>query len=93
MHNQRDTETTRVEDKTDLALSLWEGLVRELIGRGVMSEAALARILDSSRESVSALSNSEELRQIQDQIRGRLERCFPTALQRIDRDSLPGTKD
>lgn len=93
MHSQTDTETARVEDKADLVLYLWEQLVRELIARGATSEAALARIMDGAGESVPALSNSKELRQRHGQIRERLERSCPTALQRADRDGLAATED
>ncbi len=93
MHSQTDTETARAEDKADLGLHLWEGLARELIARGAITEAALARILDGTGEFVPALSNSEELRQRHGQIRERLERSCPTALQRADRDGLAATED
>jgi len=65
----------------------------EMISRGALGEAALARIMDGVGKSVPALSNSEELRGVYEQIRQRLERCIPTTLQRADRDRDPATED
>ena len=93
MHSQKGTEIGHTEIKADLALHLWEGLVRELIARDAITEAALTRILDSSAEAAPSLFNSEELRRVYDQIRARLEEHFPTALERADRDEHPNTED
>jgi hypothetical protein len=93
MSRQSDQETARVEDKIDLGLFLVEHLMREMISRGALGEAALARIMDGVGKSVPALSNSEELRGVYEQIRQRLERCIPTTLQRADRDRDPATED
>ena len=85
--------TARAEDKVDIALVLVERLMQEMILRGALGEAALGRIMDGVRSSVPALSNSEELRAVFEQIRQRLESGIPTTLQRIDRDKDPATKD
>ena len=61
MSRQSDQETARVEGKIDLVLFLVEHLMREMISRGALGEAALARIMDGAGKSVPALSNSEEL--------------------------------
>ncbi|MDQ5827590.1 MAG: hypothetical protein M3441_25870, partial [Chloroflexota bacterium] len=73
MPGTKDTETDRAEIKADLALHLCEGLLRELIVRGTITEAALARILDHSGETVPSLFKSEELRRDYDALRARLE--------------------
>ena len=93
MPTQQDSEVIHTGSRADLALHLWESLVHELIARGTLTEAALSRILDRSAEHMPSLFNSDELRQIYDQLRARLERSLPTPLDRIDRDKRPDTED
>ena len=93
MNRQRDPETARAGDNADLVLHLWESLVRELIAQGVLSEAALTRIMDSAGEVGAAPANPDKTRQLRDEIRARLESAFRTPLQRADRDRVPDTED
>jgi hypothetical protein len=93
MPSQRDTETVRAGDSAELGLDLWESLVRELIAEGVLSEAALARIVDSAGEFRAAPANPDKTRQLLGEIKARLERVFHTPLQRADRDRVPDTED
>ena len=82
------TKTARIRNKSDLALHLWEGLVRELIVLHTINAHALERIMAGARSSDTA-----EIRRLRDEIGVRLAQDLPTPLQLIDRDGVPHTED
>jgi hypothetical protein len=83
-----DEKTAVIPDKSDLALHLWEGLVRELIVRRTIDADALERIMAGAPSSDTA-----ETKRLRYEIGARLAQDLPTPLQLIDRDGVPDTED
>ena len=88
MRNPDANGKTGIQDKAELALHLWEGLVRELVERRVIDADALDRVL----AGVSP-PDGGDVGRLRDEIGARLAQALPTPLQLADRDSVPDTED
>ena len=88
MHNPDANGKTGIQDKADLALHLWEGLVRELVERQIIDANALDRIL----AGVSP-PDGGDIGRLRDEMGARLAQALPTPLQLADRDGVRDTED
>ena len=88
MRNPDANAKTGMQDKAELALHLWEGLVRELVEQRIIGADALDRVL----AGVSPPDGSD-IGRLRDEIGARLAQALPTPLQLTDRDRVPDTED
>ena len=88
MRNPDANGKTGIQDKAELALHLWEGLVRELVKRQIIDANALNRIL----AGVSP-PDGGDIGRLRDDIGARLTQALPTPLQLADRDGVRDTED
>jgi hypothetical protein len=88
MRNPDANGKTGIQDKAELALHLWEGLVRELVERRIIDGDALDRVL----AGVSP-PDGGDIGRLRDEIGARLAQALPTPLQLADRDGVPDTED
>ena len=83
-----DEATALSQDKSDLALHLWEGTRSRADRPSYDQRDALERMMAGARSSDTA-----EIRRLRDEIGVRLAQDLPTPLQLIDRDGVPHTED
>jgi hypothetical protein len=88
MRNPDANGTTGIQDRAELALRLWEGLVRELVERRIIDADALDRVLTGVSPP-----DGGDVGRLRDEIGARLAQALPTPLQLADRDSVPDTED